>query len=422
MLYYHLGLFMPRALEVSAAQKLGGGYAFGNDFYPVWLTSREWLRTGQDPYSTQMTREIQKGLFGRPLDSRIATDPRLDYRTFSYPAFTDLLFWPTAEFPFPVVRVVLVWLLAALTVTSVLLWTWALSWRVSWCWLGVIVLLTLFSYPALEGLYSAQLGLLVAFLLSAALLAMQRQRFLFAGILMALSMIKPQMTLLAVFYLLLWSVHEWRARGRFCIGFCATMILLIGASLAVLPHWIQSWTRTILAYHHYARPPLLTEVITSPLGPRLAGPATFVLTATLVVIAVVLAWRNRAAAFGSFASWITLTVLLCITTIAILPGQAIYDHLILLPGILLLVRHRSALRDAGPVPNTLLSIGGIVLFWPWIGAFALIVLRPWLAPVTFNSTAVFSLPIRTAASLPFALLALLAWTMRVSAVRNQESA
>jgi hypothetical protein len=266
------------------------------------------------------------------------------------------------------------------------------------------------------------LGLLVAFLLAASLLALQRRRFLFAGILMALTTIKPQMTLLALFYLLLWSLNDWRVRRRFGIGFFSTLALLIGASLAVLPRWIQSWTQTVLAYRHYTQPPLVTEVITSPLGSRLAGPATILLTAASIIVAVVLAWRNRAAAFGSFAFWITLTLLLSITTITILPGQAVYDHLILLPGILLLVRNRSKLRDAGIVPRALLLIGAVVLFWPWIAAFTLVLLRPWLAPATFASTAVFSMPIRTAASLPFAVLALLAWTIRLSPARNPESA
>jgi len=132
---------------------------------------------------------------------------------------------------------------------------------------------------------------------------------------------------------------------------------------------------------------------------------------------MILAWRNRAAAYGSFAFWITLTLLLAITTITILPGQAVYDHLILLPGILLLARYRGELHNAGLGPRTLLAVGALVLFWPWIAAFALIVLRPFLAPAYFNSTAFFSLPIRTAASLPFAVLALLAWTFRIKMLR-----
>jgi len=361
MLYYDLRLFMPRSLAVSAAEGLGNGYAFGGDFYPVWLTSREWLRERRDPYSAEMTLQIQSGVFGRPLDPHIPTDPT-DLRMFAHPAFTVLLFLPAAELPFAVARIGLAVLLAAMTLASVLLWMRALSWRIRWNWMAVIVLLTLCSYPALEGLYVGQLGLLVAFLLAASLLALQRHRFLLAGILMALTTIKPQVTVLAILYLLLWCLQDWRVRGRFCVGLFSTLTLLIGASLAVMPHWIQSWMHTILAYRHYTRPPLVTEVLTSPLGPRLSGLATLVLTAASIIIAAVLAWRNRAAAYGSFAFWTTLTLLLSITTITILPGQAIYDHLILLPGILLLVRYGSELRNAGRVPRALLVIGALVLF------------------------------------------------------------
>ena len=72
MLYYHLRLFMPRVLEVVATRNLAGGYTFGNDFYPVWLTSREWLREGRDPialhrvdrHELDPAREIPTGHHG----------------------------------------------------------------------------------------------------------------------------------------------------------------------------------------------------------------------------------------------------------------------------------------------------------------------------------------------------------------------
>jgi hypothetical protein len=416
MIYYHQGLFMPRVIAVQTAAGLGNGYSFGNDFYQVWLTSQEWLRHGRDPYSPEMTREIQIGLYGRPLDPNRLSDP-VDRRVFPYPFYADLLLWPAAEFPFAPLRIAVVCMLATLTFASVPLWLRALDWRLGAQWIGVILLLTLSSYPALEALFAAQLGLLVAFLLAASLVALQRTRFRLAGILMAITTIKPQVTALAILYFLIWSVHDWRVRGRFCLGFFATLTILVGASLAAMPHWIQSWTHTFLAYRHYTRPPLVTEVLTSHLGPRLVGPGTFVLTAASIVIAIALAWRNRAAAYGSFAFWMTLTLLLSITTITILPGQAIYDHLILLPGILLLVRYHKQFLDGGLVPRVLLSLSAFVLFWPWITAFALILLRPVLAPAEFNSTTIFALPIRTAASLPFAVLALLAWSARLNSAR-----
>ena len=457
MLYYHQALFIPRALAVENAKGLGNGYSFGNDFYQVWLTSRQWTRSHPDLYGPAMTREIQLGLYGRPLDHSRPGDP-VDRRVFPYPAFTDLLFWPPSQLSFPVARIAFLCLLAALTIASVPIWLRVLDCRLDWKWLAVVLLLTLSSYPALEALYAGQLGLLVAFLLAAGILAVQKNRFLLAGFLLALTTIKPQITALAITYLLLWSLtawrrkdndkdeenksksksedgrededsradresddrenenrenKAWRQRRRFFLGFFSTLTLLFGASLAVSPNWIQSWMHAVLAYRTYTRPPLVTEVLTAPLGPRWSPPATFVLTAASLIIAIVLAWRNRAAASNSFAFARTLSLLLAITTITILPGQAVYDHLILLLGILLLARHRGRLRDSGPVPRTLLFLGSVVLFWPWIAAFALILLRPLIlwdlfSPARFASTAIFSLPLRAAAPLPFAVLALLA--------------
>jgi hypothetical protein len=415
MSYYHLGLFMPRVLEVGATKNLAGGYAFGNDFYPVWLTSREWVREGRDPYSTEMTREIQQGLFGRPLDPQIRTDPLTDYRTFAYPAFTDLLFWPAAEFPFPVVRVVLVWLLAALTVTSVWLWMRALSWRLSWPWLAITVLLTLFSYPVLEGLYAGQLGLLVGFLLAASILALQRGRLLLAGILMALTTIKPQMTVLAVFYLLVWSTvdwrKDWRRRSRFGLGFVSTTLALLVTATVVWPHWIPSWTRVVLGYHRYARPPLVSELFAFPLGTSTTGLASVAMIAVLLIAAIMLVWSNRAAAANSMQFWLTLSLLLCITGITLLPGQAIHDHVILLPGIFLLAcRWRE--MSASWIQKILLAIAAGLLLWPWFASAGLIALRPLLSHQQFYSKAIFALPLRTAAAFPFVVLGLLALALR----------
>ncbi|MGB8064018.1 MAG: glycosyltransferase family 87 protein [Candidatus Sulfotelmatobacter sp.] len=411
MLYYHLGLFMPRVLEVSTAKNLAGGYAFGNDFYPVWLTSREWVHEGRDPYSAQMTREIQKGLFGRQLDPLIPTDPLADYRTFAYPAFTNLLFWPASELPFAVVRVVLVLLLAALTAISVFLWARALSWSVSWPWLATAILLTVFSYPVLEGLYAGQLGLLVGFLLAASLLALQRGRLFLAGILMALTTIKPQMTALAIFYLLLWSLADWGRRSRFCVGLFSTMLALVAAATIVWPHWISSWTQVVLRYHRYARPPLVGEVFAQPLGPSVSGPLSLTMITVLFVVAVVLAWSNRTAAANSMQFWLTISLLLSITTITLLPGQALYDHVILLPGIFLLACRWRNLSSTW-IRKALLAVGLGILLWPWIASIALTAMRPLLTHQQFYSNVIFALPLRTAAAFPFVVLGLLVLALR----------
>lgn len=413
MTYYHQGLFMPRVVAVRTQAGLGGGYSFGNDYYQVWLSSRELLRQRTDPYSPEMMRDIQMGLYGRLLEPNRPGDP-VDKRMFPYPAYADLLFWPTAYISFEVIRVWVTCILAVLTAGSVWLWLGAMQWRLDWRWKVAIALLLVSSYQALEGLYAGQIGLLVAFLLALAMWALQRGRLLLCGFVLALTAVKPQVTGLTVFFLLLWSFSEWRSRRKLVVGFAATMIALLGASLLVLPHWIESWLHTILAYHKYTRPPLVTEVLTSRLGTPLAGPATLALTVASIVVAVVLAWRNREKKADSFVFWRTLAIILCITTITVLPGQAVYDHVILLPAIFLLMRHRRELeRMSGPA-RILLSIGAVILLWSWFAAILLVMLRPLLSAEQFYSPIFFSLPLRAAPPLCFAALALLGWMRRIT--------
>jgi len=417
MFYYHQRLFLPRVAAVRAAAGLSNRFSLGNDFYQVWLSSRTLLRERLDPYSSEMTRRIQISLYGRPLGARGSGDP-LDLRIFPYPLYTDLLFWPLAAIPFLLARFIVLGALTTMTLASVPLWLRVLEWKLDWKWIIVISLLTLSSYPALEGLFAAQLGLLVSFLLAASIVALQVRRFLFAGFLAALTTMKPQVTVLAILYLLLWATTQWPMRKRFVIGFFGALALLAGASLIVQPNWVHSWVRTVVAYRHYTHPPLVTEVLASQLGPRLSGPASLLLTAASIITALIMSWRNRTARFGSFAFFMTLSLLLVITTIVLLPGQAVYDHLILLPGLLLMARNRDHLRAAGWIPRVLLGLTALVLFWPWLAACGLITARPFIATSIFDSVSILALPIRTAASFPFALLAILAWTWRLTPAQN----
>jgi len=407
MVYYHLHLYIPNVLEARAARGLGSGYSFGDDFYPVWLAARQWRTEHVDLYSRDMTREIQIGLFGRALDARNPADPPVGYREFAYPAFTELIFWPVANADFTTLRTVLAVILPGLTAVSLWLWVLALQWRVHPLWFGILVLLALSSYQALEALFAEQPGLFAGFLLAGAILALCRQRLLLAGTLLSLTLIKPQMTLLAILFLLLWSLSD-RRRVRFLAGFLITTLLLMAASLWIWPHWVGQWIGVLLGYDRYASPPLV-RLLAGPMLGAYIGPAA---TIGLLALGAVASWRNRRASAGSPQFWLTFCLLLAITSVTLLPGQAVYDHVILIPAILLVLRYRHSLRAAGRVPRTLLMIGAAVLFWPWVAAFGVVVVRPLLTSAEFS--AILSLPIRSVPSLPFAVLALLVYARRIS--------
>ena len=408
MVYYHLGLFIPRALQIRASIGIGNGYSFGDDFYPIWFTARESRLGSRDLYGYETTRQIQIGLFGRPVDPHRKSDPHIDYRQYSYPAFTDLILWPSALLDFPRLRMALTLLLPTLTALSIWMWLKALRWKIHPMWVATITVLTLCTYQLLEAFFALQPGLFVGFFLATAALAIRSNRLMLAGALCSLTLIKPQVTILAVLYLLLWSLSD-RTRARFWQGFLLVTASLMIGSLAIWPHWMAQWITVLLGYHHYAMPPLINIL----LGPSVPIYIALAIIAALLALAIGIAWRNRRAAQDSARFWFTLSAVLAITTITLLPGQAIYDHIVLIPGILLLLRYSRELARAGRIGRALLVAGGLVLVWPWISAFVLLIIRRWISPETFYAVPIFALPMRTAASLPFAVLVLLGWTWKV---------
>ena len=81
--FYMDGILRTQQIADAAAQ----GTPRGNlsDLYPRWLGARELLLRGRNPYSPEMTREIQRGYYGRPLDPRLPGDHRRLPRRHSCP-------------------------------------------------------------------------------------------------------------------------------------------------------------------------------------------------------------------------------------------------------------------------------------------------------------------------------------------------
>jgi hypothetical protein len=259
----------------------------------------------------------------------------------------------------------------------------------------------------LEGLFAEQLGLLVGFLLAAALNAFVGKRCFLSGSLLALTLIKPQMTALVIVYLLFWSLHEWRVRRRLVGGFFVAAALLGVSSLLMWPHWIPEWLRVVFGYRQYSTPPLVSYLLGNEMGSRF-GPF---LIAALLVTAIVLAWRTRDASATSTEFALTIGLLLAVTTVTLLPGHAVYDQVVLLPGVLLIALFWRGFAASSHLFRVVLGVTALALFWQWILAPVVIATRPIISPQLVVST-VLTLPIRTAGSIPFGVLALLGLMMR----------
>ena len=71
--------------------------------------ARELLLRHRDPYSSEVTRDIQTGYYGRPLDPSRPNDPT-DQQGFAYPVYVVFLLSPLIKLPFLAIQPVFRWL------------------------------------------------------------------------------------------------------------------------------------------------------------------------------------------------------------------------------------------------------------------------------------------------------------------------
>ena len=394
---YYFGALIPRASSARARQQRAGGYFYGGDLFPLWLTSRQLTASRANPYTDATTQAIQIGVYGRTLDPTRPGDPPPRYRAYSYPLSANLLAWPLSLFSFHLVQGMLSLVFPLLAVAAALLWLGALDLRASSSLLAVFLLLYLTSYPILEALFALQPTIVVATLLAATGWALARGRFWFAGGVLALAAIKPQLTVLLTAWLVVWALSNWQRRRGFVFGLAAFSAVLIGASEVVLPGWIGLWLNALLDYRQYTLPPLLPLVFGSKIG--------WLVALALLALALAWGWRSRNASAGDATFWLMLSFVLALTVLALPMGDAVYEHILLLPGLLVIYLHREQLfQPRGPrCWLAVLFVG--VLFWQWVAACGLMIAASVAPKILANSSAIL-LPLRLAVPLPFLVVAL----------------
>ncbi len=340
-----------------------------SDLYPRWLGARELLQSGRNPYSAEVTREIQQGYYGRPIDPGRPDDPK-DQQGFAYPVYVVFLLAPTIELPFDAAQLGFRWLLVGLAMASVLLWLRVLRWRPSFGTTLIFIVLSLGWLPMVQGIKLQQLSLLVAGLLAACGALLAGGWLFCGGALLALATIKPQLTWPLVLWLLLWAGSDWRSRRRFLFGFGVVMLLLLGGAELVLPGWWGMFIAAIEQYHRYTQS---QSVLTVMFGPVAGG----ILGVLSVVACAVCVWGLRAES-ASAEAFGQATSLMMALTVFIIPMSAVYNQVLLAPAILALYRSERSGTPVLPAIRLARGIGGILLVWPWIATLALSGAYPWL--------------------------------------------
>ena len=368
-----------------------------SDLYPRWLGTRELLLRHRDPYSPEVTREIQSGYYGRPLDPGRIDDPK-DQQGFAYPLHVIFLLAPTIGLPFPVVQTGFRWLLVTLTLASVLLWLRVLRWRPSIASTAILIVLTFGSYAVVQGIKLQQLTLVVSALLAGCAAALVAGHFSLAGFLLALATIKPQLALPVAGWLMLWAVSDWRRRQLFVWSFALTTGIFLAASEYVQPGWLREFRNAVAAYRQYTGGAgSLLDVLTTPwLGKILAAAA--------VITVAVKGWQVRHEPHDSAAFSAMLALVLAVTLV-IVPSFAPYNQVLLLPAVFLIAISWRDLWSRGGLTRMACGVGLLVVVWPWLASSGLMLASRYLPASSVQRA--WTVPLYTSLGIPLVVLGLL---------------
>jgi len=360
MWYYFAAVLVPYQQKEAAIHQTPRGNL--SDLYPRWVGTRELLLHGRDPYSAEVTREIQIGYYGQAVDNARPNFPK-DQQGFAYPLYVVFLLAPTIKIPFAILRVFFRLLLLVLAVASVPLWIRALGLQIRRITVAIIVVLLLGSFAVGQGLYLDQLTLLVCFLIAAACAALASGMLLLAGILLAVATIKPQITLPVLAWFALWAISDWGRRRRFLLGFAATMMVLLAGAEWLLPGWFGRWRGAVHAYFVYTNARSLVEVLLGRHSGLLA-------CAAIMAFVAVTCWLVRREPAASQGFNIGLLVVLA-ADLLIKPTFPLYDGIVLLPVILWLWTRWEVIREQSRPARFLYWVSVFLVAWQWVGALAL---------------------------------------------------
>jgi hypothetical protein len=336
------------------------GIPIGNnsDLFPRWLGAREALLNHRDPYSVEVTREIQLGFYGRQLDPTSPSDPK-DQAAFAYPLYVIFLLAPTVNLPFRIVLEIFRWIGLLSLAGCVPLWMHAVGFRARPVLTAAGMVFAMSSPAAISEYYKQNLATLVVLMLAAAAAAAVRGWLVSAGFLLALSTIKPQLAGPFVCFFALWATAHWAKRQRVIWSFAGSLLGLILAAEAVSPGWMRRFLTAIRAYQDYAGDASILQVL-------LPGWLAKMVALALVGFLLLYCWRWRKAAagtedFGWAMAW------LATVTLAVIPKLAAYNQPLLIPALLVLLAQREIIFE-GFLPRALTKGVLACLLWQWVTA------------------------------------------------------
>lgn len=246
----------------------------GNDFLARWTGAYYWLVEGVNPYDEEVSLAAQTMIYGRPADPSKGED----IAHFVYPLPAMLFFGPFGLLPFPIARAIWMTLLEICLVVLGLISLRLARWSPDRFAQAFVILFSILWYHGARSVIIGQFAIIEAVLIAITLLAIQSELDEAAGVALALTIAKPQMSFLIIPFVLIWSI---RARRLKIVGwFLGVATVLITGSLIALPSWPMGWLRQLLSYPSYTNLGSPISILTNLL-PGGGSTANLILTGLL---------------------------------------------------------------------------------------------------------------------------------------------
>ena len=285
-----------------------GNYRFakdnpgGNDFLVHYIGTRALVTEGLNPYSDEVALKIQMAAYGR------AARPGEHELRVAYPLYSVIVFLPFALIKdYILARAAWMTVLEVSLVLLAILSLRLVRWRVGPLMLGFLLIFSILWYHGLRPLINGNAVILVALGLVAGFLAIKSGSDELAGVLFALTTIKPQVVVLVLAFVTIWAFFRGRPR---IIGWMFATVFLFAISAALLiPDWMVHNLREVIHYPSY-NPPGTPRAAFIEWWPAWGSRVGLALSGVMALTLLIEWWNNRRAEFKGFIWTACLTLVI----------------------------------------------------------------------------------------------------------------
>jgi len=227
-------------------------YPGANDFFSIYAGAYGYFMRGWNPYGPETDAFIHQVIGGGSENG---------LGLFAYPLYAIWIAAPLLVLPnYPWAEALWLVLCQGMIFVSLLVILRYFRWQPPVALFGVLVIWSIFFYPNARALLLGQVALLVFLLTVLVFWLLFRiepnpRTDILAGILLAVTTIKPQMQFLIIPFLLLWGLRM--RRWVFLASAAVSMLALIGISFLMLPSWLTDWLAELRLYPSYTPPAVM---------------------------------------------------------------------------------------------------------------------------------------------------------------------